>query len=105
MSAPTERGDKPTGARRQADRSAATSRPERGDNGIVIIRDAVAAELPVLQGIDVATGQMFRDIGMPEGYPVVLAACLTADSNAGSGSQPSCDQMILPDALTRANQG
>jgi GNAT superfamily N-acetyltransferase len=32
----------------------------------VIIRDAVAAELPVLQGIDVATGQMFRDIGMPE---------------------------------------
>jgi GNAT superfamily N-acetyltransferase len=32
----------------------------------VTIRDAVAAELPVLQGIDVATGQMFRDIGMPE---------------------------------------
>jgi GNAT superfamily N-acetyltransferase len=32
----------------------------------VVIRDAGAAELPVLQGIDVATGQMFRDIGMPE---------------------------------------
>jgi GNAT superfamily N-acetyltransferase len=32
----------------------------------VTIRDAVAAELVVLQGIDVATGQMFRDIGMPE---------------------------------------
>jgi len=32
----------------------------------VTIRDAVAAELPVLQGIDVATGQMFRGIGMPE---------------------------------------
>lgn len=32
----------------------------------VVIRDAEAAELPVLQGIDVATGQMFRDIGMPE---------------------------------------
>jgi GNAT superfamily N-acetyltransferase len=30
------------------------------------IRDAVAAELSVLQDIDVATGQMFRDIGMPE---------------------------------------
>jgi hypothetical protein len=85
----------------------------------------------VLQGIDVATGQMFRDIGMPEiadydawplqeleksgaagllwvvsrGHPLVPAACLTADSSAGSGSQPSCDQMILPDALTRANQG
>jgi GNAT superfamily N-acetyltransferase len=34
--------------------------------GAVVIRDAGAAELPVLQGIDVATGQMFRDIGMPE---------------------------------------
>ena len=32
----------------------------------VVIRDAGAAELPVLQEIDVATGQMFRDIGMPE---------------------------------------
>jgi ribosomal protein S18 acetylase RimI-like enzyme len=32
----------------------------------VVIRDAEAAELPVLQAIDVATGQMFRDIGMPE---------------------------------------
>lgn len=32
----------------------------------MVIRDAGAAELPVLQGIDVATGQMFRDIGMPE---------------------------------------
>ena len=32
----------------------------------VVIRDAGAVELPVLQGIDVATGQMFRDIGMPE---------------------------------------
>jgi GNAT superfamily N-acetyltransferase len=32
----------------------------------VVIRDAVAAELPVLQEIDVATGPMFRDIGMPE---------------------------------------
>jgi hypothetical protein len=32
----------------------------------VVIRDAAAAELPVLQDIDVATGQMFRDIGMPE---------------------------------------
>lgn len=32
----------------------------------VVIRDAEAAELPVLQGIDVATEQMFRDIGMPE---------------------------------------
>jgi GNAT superfamily N-acetyltransferase len=30
------------------------------------IRDAQAAELPLLQDIDVATGQMFRDIGMPE---------------------------------------
>jgi hypothetical protein len=28
----------------------------------VVIRDAGAAELPVLQEIDVATGQMFRDI-------------------------------------------
>ena len=32
----------------------------------MVIRDAAAAELPVLQDIDVATGQMFRDIGMPE---------------------------------------
>jgi GNAT superfamily N-acetyltransferase len=32
----------------------------------VLIRDAQAAELPLLQDIDVATGQMFRDIGMPE---------------------------------------
>jgi ribosomal protein S18 acetylase RimI-like enzyme len=32
----------------------------------VVIRDARAAELPVLPDIDVATGQMFRDIGMPE---------------------------------------
>ena len=32
----------------------------------MVIRDAEAAELPVLQDIDVATGQMFRDIGMPE---------------------------------------
>jgi hypothetical protein len=32
----------------------------------VVITDATAAELPVLQDIDVATGQMFRDIGMPE---------------------------------------
>ena len=32
----------------------------------MVIRDAGAAELPVLQEIDVATGQMFRDIGMPE---------------------------------------
>ena len=32
----------------------------------VVIGDAGAAELPVLQEIDVATGQMFRDIGMPE---------------------------------------
>jgi hypothetical protein len=38
----------------------------RGQWGVVVIRDAEAAELPVLQGIDVATGQMFRDIGMPE---------------------------------------
>ena len=34
--------------------------------GTWVIRDAGTAELPVLQGIDVATGQMFRDIGMPE---------------------------------------
>jgi GNAT superfamily N-acetyltransferase len=34
--------------------------------GTVVIRDARAAELPALQDIDVATGQMFRDIGMPE---------------------------------------
>ena len=32
----------------------------------MIIRDARAAELQVLRDIDVATGQMFRDIGMPE---------------------------------------
>jgi hypothetical protein len=32
----------------------------------VVIRDAEAAELAVLQDIDVATGQMFRDTGMPE---------------------------------------
>ena len=32
----------------------------------MVIRDARAAELPVLQDIDVATGQMFRDIAMPE---------------------------------------
>jgi GNAT superfamily N-acetyltransferase len=32
----------------------------------VEIREAGAAELAVLQDIDVATGQMFRDIGMPE---------------------------------------
>jgi GNAT superfamily N-acetyltransferase len=36
------------------------------ENGTVRIRAGRAAELPVLQGIDVATGQMFRDIGMPE---------------------------------------
>src|SRR5689334_15436030 len=36
------------------------------DNGSVVIREAGAAELTVLQDIDVATGQMFRDIGMPE---------------------------------------
>jgi len=32
----------------------------------VLIRAGRAAELSVLQGIDVAAGQMFRDIGMPE---------------------------------------
>src|ERR1700745_1825080 len=37
-----------------------------GTMGVVVIRDARAAELAVLQDIDVATGQMFRDIGMPE---------------------------------------
>src|SRR5260370_17231742 len=36
------------------------------DNETVLIRAGRAAELPVLQRIDVATGQMFRDIGMPE---------------------------------------
>jgi len=36
------------------------------DNESVVIREAGAAELAVLQDIDVATGQMFRDIGMPE---------------------------------------
>jgi hypothetical protein len=33
------------------------------------------------------------------------ACCLTAVSRAGSGSQPSRDQTILPEAETRANQG
>ena len=32
-------------------------------------------------------------------------ACWTAAVRAGTGSQPSWDQMILPDAETRANQG
>ena len=40
------------------------------------------------------------------GQPLALAVCcLTADSRAGRESQPSCDQMILPEAETRANQG
>jgi GNAT superfamily N-acetyltransferase len=39
------------------------------------------------------------------GHPWVPAACLTADTRAGGESQPACDQTILPDALTRANQG
>jgi len=38
----------------------------RGDNETVLIRDARMAEFPALQGIDLATGQMFCDIGMPE---------------------------------------
>ena len=33
------------------------------------------------------------------------AACLTAASRADSGSQPSCDQTILPDAETSTSQG
>jgi GNAT superfamily N-acetyltransferase len=33
---------------------------------VVLIRAARAAELPVLQGIDRAAGQMFAEIGMPE---------------------------------------
>src|SRR6185437_4966258 len=59
------------------------------------------------QGLSPGAGQRARDYRqvLARGYPVVPAACLTADSSAGSGSQPSCDQMILPDALTRANQG
>ena len=40
-----------------------------------------------------------------EFYPLELAARLAADSRADSGSQPSCDQMILPEAETRTNQG
>ncbi len=39
------------------------------------------------------------------GYPVELTARLAADSRADGGSQPSWDQMILPDAETRTNQG
>jgi hypothetical protein len=32
-------------------------------------------------------------------------ACLTAASRTDSGSQPSCDQRIFPDAEVRVNQG
>jgi subtilisin family serine protease len=39
------------------------------------------------------------------GYGLAAVACLTADIRAGTGSQPSCDQTILPDAETRANHG
>jgi hypothetical protein len=47
----------------------------RGDNETVLIRDARMAEFPALQGIDLATGQMFRDIrlGGPGGLGVLGA--------------------------------
>ena len=50
----------------------------------MVIRDAGAVELPVLQGIDVATGQMFRDIGMPE----VADAAGTRRAARGADGRP-----------------
>jgi len=38
----------------------------RSDNGLVRTRAATVAELPVLQEIEQAAGQIFCDIGMPE---------------------------------------
>ena len=40
--------------------------PPGGNNEPVRIRDARAEELPALQAIERAAGQMFTDIGMPE---------------------------------------
>ena len=38
-------------------------------------------------------------------YFPAARCCLTAASRDAQGSQPWCDQMILPEAETRVNQG
>ena len=41
----------------------------------------------------------------PASYFLLAECCLTAASTDVQGSQPSCDQTILPEAETKANQG
>jgi hypothetical protein len=67
------------------------------------VTDIVPAPAPKVTDY-VAQAKDLQPLHRDRGY-AAAAARLAADSRAGSGSQPSCDQTILPDADTRANQG